>query len=105
MNLTATIDQRTWRILTDAPIELAIPLDFDGDQPDAFGLHSDRFSPCFGALLWLAQEAYLRYASTIRQEAIDAALARLRQYAAKAVKRGKMKPAAAEAALEALAAP
>lgn len=38
MNLTATIDQRAWRILTDAPIDLAIGLDFDGDQPDAFGL-------------------------------------------------------------------
>ncbi|MBL8318761.1 MAG: 3-hydroxyacyl-CoA dehydrogenase/enoyl-CoA hydratase family protein [Burkholderiaceae bacterium] len=36
----------------------------------------------------------------IRQGAIDAALARLREYADKAVARGKMKPAAAAAALE-----
>ena len=44
------------------------------DQPDEFGLHSDRFSACFGAMLWLAQEGYLRYESTIRQEAIDQAV-------------------------------
>lgn len=36
----------------------------------------------------------------IRQSAIDGALARLREYADKAVARGKMKPAAAAAALE-----
>lgn len=38
MNLTLTIDGRSYRVLTDRPIDLAIPLDFDGPQPDAFGL-------------------------------------------------------------------
>ena len=44
------------------------------DQPDEFGLHSDRFIACFSTLLWLSQEGYLRYDSTIRQEAIDQAV-------------------------------
>lgn len=44
------------------------------DQPDEFGLHSERFSACFGAMLWLAQEGYLRYENTIGQSAIDQAV-------------------------------
>ncbi len=43
------------------------------DQPDEYGLHSDRFQCCFGAMLWLEQEGFLRYESTLRQEAIDQA--------------------------------
>lgn len=44
------------------------------DQPDAFGLHSKRHMACLGALLWLADEGYLRYDSQIRQEGIDQAV-------------------------------
>jgi len=44
------------------------------DTPDEFGLHSDRFSSCFSTLLWLADTGYLRYESTIRQEALDQAV-------------------------------
>ncbi len=44
------------------------------DDPDEFGLHSDRHMACFATLLWLADEGYLRYESTIRQEAIDQAV-------------------------------
>ena len=29
---------------------------------------------CFGALLWLAEEGFLRYVDTIRQEALDQAV-------------------------------
>lgn len=43
------------------------------DQPDEYGVHSDRFLSCFGAMLWLADEGFLQYESTIRQEAIDQA--------------------------------
>lgn len=43
------------------------------DQPDEYGVHSDRFLSCFGAMVWLADEGYLQYESTIRQEAIDQA--------------------------------
>ena len=41
------------------------------DNTDEFGLHSKRHEACLGAFLWLAEEGYLRYQSTIRQEAID----------------------------------
>lgn len=43
------------------------------DQPDDYGLHSDRFQSCFGALLWLEMEGFIRFESTLRQEAIDQA--------------------------------
>ncbi len=44
------------------------------DHVDEFGLHSKRHESCFGAMLWLSDEGYLRYQSTIRQEAIDQAV-------------------------------
>lgn len=44
------------------------------DPVDEFGLHSKRHEACLGAMLWLADEGYLRYASTIRQEGIDQAI-------------------------------
>lgn len=44
------------------------------DDPDDFGLHSKRHMACFGALLWLAEEGFLRYVDTIRQEALDQAV-------------------------------
>ncbi len=43
------------------------------DRPDEYGLHSDRHMACFGTMLWLAEEGYIRYVDTIRQEAIDQA--------------------------------
>lgn len=44
------------------------------DHVDEFGLHSKRHDACFGTLLWMAEEGYLRYQTTIRQEAIDQAV-------------------------------
>jgi len=44
------------------------------DEPDEFGLHSDRHNACFSTLLWLAQSGYIHYADTIRQEALDQAV-------------------------------
>jgi hypothetical protein len=41
------------------------------DVPDEFGMHSDRHLACFAAMLWLADEGYLRFEASIRQEAID----------------------------------
>lgn len=41
------------------------------DAPDEYGLHCPRHEACFGAMLWLADEGYLRFESTIRREAID----------------------------------
>lgn len=43
------------------------------DTPDEYGVHSKRFQACFGAMVWLAEEGYLRFESTIRQEAVDQA--------------------------------
>lgn len=44
------------------------------DTPDEFGLHSDRFLGCFGAMVWLQDQGYILFDSTIRQEAIDQAV-------------------------------
>ncbi len=44
------------------------------DQPDEFGLHHPRFQAGFGAMVWLAEQGYLQFEETIRQEAIDQAV-------------------------------
>ncbi len=44
------------------------------DETDDFGLHSPRHMACFGGLLWLAEEGFIRYVDTIRQEALDQAI-------------------------------
>jgi hypothetical protein len=44
------------------------------DTPDEFGLHSERFLSCFSTMVWLAEQGYLAFESTIRQEAIDQAM-------------------------------
>ena len=44
------------------------------DEPDEFGLHSNRHMACFGTMLWLAEEGLLRYESVIGQDAIDQAV-------------------------------
>jgi hypothetical protein len=43
-------------------------------ETDEFGLPSKRHQACLGALLWLADEGYLRYASTIQSLALDQAV-------------------------------
>ena len=44
------------------------------EEPDEFGLHSERYQACFGTLLWLGDENYLRFKDTIKDEAIDQAI-------------------------------
>lgn len=44
------------------------------EETDEFGLPSKRHQSCLGALLWLADEGYLRFDSTIRYEALDQAV-------------------------------
>lgn len=44
------------------------------EEPDEFGLPSPRHQSCLGALLWLAEEGYLRFESTISHEALDQAI-------------------------------
>lgn len=43
------------------------------DEPDEYGLHSPHYTAGFFAMIWLAEEGYLRYADTIRQDGIDQA--------------------------------
>lgn len=44
------------------------------EEPDEFGLPSTRHQSCLSALLWLADEGYLRFDSTIRFHALDQAV-------------------------------
>lgn len=44
------------------------------EEPDEFGLPSKRHQGCLGALLWLAEEGYLRFDSTIQYQALDQAV-------------------------------
>jgi len=44
------------------------------EETDEFGLPSKRHQSCLGALLWLADEGYLRFDSSIRYEALDQAV-------------------------------
>jgi len=44
------------------------------EETDEFGMHSNRYLACFGTLLWLGEEGYLRYEEAIRQDAIDQAV-------------------------------
>lgn len=44
------------------------------EEPDEFGLPSTRHQSCLGALLWLAEEDYLRFTSTIGYDALDQAV-------------------------------
>ena len=44
------------------------------DEPDEFGLHSKRHQACFAAMLWLAEEGYIRYTDVIGQDAIEQAV-------------------------------
>jgi hypothetical protein len=43
-------------------------------EPDEFGLPSKRQQSCLGALIWLADEGYIRFESTIGYEALDQAV-------------------------------
>lgn len=52
-------------------IELYVEDLIGPDHVDEFGLHSKRHEACLGTMLWLAEEGYLRFGTTIRQEAID----------------------------------
>jgi len=44
------------------------------EEPDEFGLPSKRHQGCLGALLWLAEEGYIRFESTIQFQAVDQAV-------------------------------
>lgn len=41
------------------------------DEPDEFGLHSERFLSGFSAMVWMGEHGFLRYDAPIKQEALD----------------------------------
>ena len=43
-------------------------------EPDEFGVHGARHLTCFHTMLWLADENFIRFADSIRQEAVDQAV-------------------------------
>lgn len=44
------------------------------DTPDEFGLHSDRYLSCLGAMTWLKDQGYIDFYSLVKQDAIDQAV-------------------------------
>ena len=44
------------------------------DDPDEYGLHSPHYTAGFFAILWLADEDFIRYTDTIRQDGVDQAV-------------------------------
>jgi hypothetical protein len=55
------------------PVQLFVE-DLTGPQEiDEFGLPNKRHMACFSTLLWLGEEEFIRYADTLRQEALDQA--------------------------------
>ena len=54
-------------------IELYVEDLIGPEEPDEFGLPSKRHQGCLSALIWLAEEGYLRFESTIQFQALDQA--------------------------------
>jgi hypothetical protein len=53
------------------PVQLFVE-DLTGPQEiDEYGLPNKRHRACFATLLWLAEEGFIRYVDTIRQDALD----------------------------------
>ena len=44
------------------------------DDPDEYGLHSPHYTAGFYAMMWLADEEYIRFTDTIRQDGVDQAV-------------------------------
>ncbi|MFN4290450.1 MAG: hypothetical protein ACK4E7_06170 [Permianibacter sp.] len=52
------------------------------DDPDEYGVQSERHQRCLGSLIWLGEEGLLRYRDTIGNEGIDGAVLTLRGFRA-----------------------
>lgn len=44
------------------------------DEPDEYGLHSNRHNACFSTMIWLADAGWLKFVDTINKDAIDQAV-------------------------------
>lgn len=63
------------------PIILSVDDICGPEETDEFGIHSNRYLACFSTMLWLAEEGYLRFAETLRNEGIDQAVLSARCFA------------------------
>jgi hypothetical protein len=63
-------------LYAEFPAKIAIYVDDVAgiDEPDEYGLHSPHYTAGFFTLLWLAEEEYIRYVDTIRQDGVDQAV-------------------------------
>ncbi len=61
------------RLYATFPVKITLYVeDISGpDEPDEFGLHHPRFEACFSTMVWLAEQGYLSFESTVRQDALD----------------------------------
>lgn len=61
------------RLYATFPVKITLYVeDISGpDEPDEFGLHHPRFQACFSTMVWLAEQGYLSFESTVRQDALD----------------------------------
>lgn len=41
------------------------------DEQDEYGLHSNRYISCYGTMLWLKEEGFLRYGDVEKQDAFN----------------------------------
>lgn len=46
----------------------------EAEEPDEFGMYSNRYLACYSSLLWLGEEGFLRFEDSINSEAIDQAV-------------------------------
>src|SRR5215204_5712396 len=46
MEASLTIDGHTWRFDPEDPIDISIPLNFNGPQPNAYGVEPANSTPC-----------------------------------------------------------
>ena len=44
------------------------------DEPDEYGLHSNRHQACFSTMIWLGDAGLLRYVDVINRDAVDQAV-------------------------------
>jgi len=63
------------------PIILSVDDICGPEETDEFGIHSNRYLACFSTMLWLAEEGYIRFAETLRNEGIDQAVLSARCFA------------------------
>ena len=61
------------RLYANFPVKMTLYVeDISGpDEPDEFGLHHPRFQACFSTMVWLAEQGYLSFENTVRQDALD----------------------------------